>query len=225
MAVCKVPNGGSRQACSMAKRDHLKDQLGRAVCWRHSTDWRLDTKEVFCQLPLPYVEEEFKIDLTWKESVAKDDLPPYVHIRRNIYLGKKKRDNANDGVGCTNCGPTCCRGCVCRVQCVSCSKRCGCPETCGNRPFRKDKKIKIVKIKLAAESIYKEDFIVEYIGEVISDAQCEQRLWDMKHKRMKDFYMCEIQKTSQLMLPSKETLLTFYITAATQILFWGSGKA
>lgn len=29
---------------------------------------------------------------------------------------------------------------------------------------------------------------------VISDAQCEQRLWDMKHKGMKDFYMCEIQK-------------------------------
>lgn len=35
-------------------------------------------------MPLPYVEEEFKIDLTWKDSVAKDDLPPYVHIRRSI---------------------------------------------------------------------------------------------------------------------------------------------
>lgn len=41
-------------------------------------------QEVFSQLPLPYVEEEFKIDLTWKDSVAKDDLPPYVHIRRSI---------------------------------------------------------------------------------------------------------------------------------------------
>ncbi|XP_013674044.2 histone-lysine N-methyltransferase ASHR3 [Brassica napus] len=217
--VCKQRTQWRCVKCPMAAHDkhapwpneilHMKDQPGRALCWRHSTDWRLDTKsgvaqskieEVFCQLPLPYVEEEFKIDLTWKDSVAKDDLPPYVHIRRNIYLVKKKRDNANDGVGCTNCGPTCCRSCVCRVQCVSCSKRCGCPETCGNRPFRKDKKIKIVKTKLcgwgveAAESINKEDFIVEYIGEVISDAQCEQRLWDMKHKGMKDFYMCEIQK-------------------------------
>ncbi|KAL0798260.1 hypothetical protein Bca101_053434 [Brassica carinata] len=211
--VCKQRTQWRCVKCPMAAHDkhapwpkeilHLKDQPGRAVCWRHSTDWRLDTKsgvaqsemeEVFSQLPLPYVEEEFKIDLTWKDSVAKD-LPPYVHIRRNIYLVKKKRDNANDGVGCTNCGPTCCRSCVCRVQCVSCSKRCGCPETCGNRPFRKDKKIKIVKTKLcgwgveAGESINKEDFIVEYIGEVISDAQCEQRLWDMKHKGMKDFYM------------------------------------
>ncbi|KAL0679931.1 hypothetical protein Bca4012_007912 [Brassica carinata] len=219
--VCKQRTQWRCVKCPMAAHDkhapwpneilHMKDQPGRALCWRHSTDWRLDTKsgvaqskieEVFCQLPLPYVEEEFKIDLTWKDSVAKDDLPPYVHIRRSILysFSSKKRDNANDGVGCTNCGPTCCRSCVCRVQCVSCSKRCGCPETCGNRPFRKDKKIKIVKTKLcgwgveAAESINKEDFIVEYIGEVISDAQCEQRLWDMKHKGMKDFYMCEIQK-------------------------------
>jgi len=26
---------------------HLKDQPGRAVCWRHPTDWRLDTKVDF----------------------------------------------------------------------------------------------------------------------------------------------------------------------------------
>lgn len=41
-------------------------------------------QEVFCQLPLPYVEEEFKIDMTWKDSGAKDDLPSYAHIRRSI---------------------------------------------------------------------------------------------------------------------------------------------
>ncbi|XP_010432931.1 PREDICTED: histone-lysine N-methyltransferase ASHR3 isoform X3 [Camelina sativa] len=205
--------------CPMAAHDkhspwpkeilHLKDQPGKAVCWRHPTDWRQDTKqhavaqsemEVFSQLPLPYVEEEFKIDFTWKDSVVKDDPPPYVHIRRNIYFVKKKRDDANDGVGCTNCGPTCCRSCVCRVQCISCSKGCGCPETCGNRPFRKEKKMKIVKTEHcgwgveAAEPINKEEFIIEYIGEVISDAQCEQRLWDMKNKGINEFYMCEIHK-------------------------------
>ncbi|XP_010548495.1 PREDICTED: histone-lysine N-methyltransferase ASHR3 [Tarenaya hassleriana] len=217
--VCKQRTQWRCVRCAIAAHDkhapwsnevfHLKNQPGRAVCWRHPADWRLDLKHavaqrdmegIFCQLPLPYVDEEFKIDLTWKDSVTKDEPPPYVHIRRNIYLVKKKRDNANDGVGCTNCGPACSRSCVCRVQCISCSKVCSCPETCGNRPFRKDKKIKIVKTEFcgwgveAAETINKDDFIIEYIGEVISDAQCEQRLWDMKHKGMKDFYMCEIQK-------------------------------
>lgn len=34
-----------------------------------------------------------------------------------------------------------------RVQCISCSKACHCSETCTNRPFRKEKKIKIVKVR------------------------------------------------------------------------------
>ena len=44
----------------------------------------LKFQEVFCRLPLPYVDEEFKIDLTWKDMENKMDLPPYVHIRRSI---------------------------------------------------------------------------------------------------------------------------------------------
>ncbi|CAN8229886.1 unnamed protein product [Cochlearia groenlandica] len=187
----------------------LKDQPGKAICWRHPVNWRLDNKHavpqsdieaIFSQLPLPYVDEEFSLDLTRKDPVPNDEPPRYVHIKRNIYLVKKQRDDANDGEGCKNCGPTCCRSCVCRSQCVSCSEACGCPDTCGNRPFREAKKIKLVKTELcgwgveAEESINAEEFIVEYIGEVINDAQCEERFWDMKDKGISDFYMCEIQK-------------------------------
>lgn len=160
-----------------------------------------DIEEVFCRLPLPYVDEEFKIDITWKDAEKKMEPPPYTHIRRNIYLVKKKRDTGvADGIGCTNCRTECSDDCVCRVQCISCSKACHCRDTCTNRPFRKEKKIKIVKTELcgwgveAAESISKGEFVIEYIGEVIDDALCEQRLWDMKYKGMKNFYMCEIRK-------------------------------
>ncbi|XP_061951087.1 histone-lysine N-methyltransferase ASHR3 isoform X1 [Populus nigra] len=189
---------------------YLKNQPGRAVCWRHPTNWRLDKKhvvpatdieEIFCRLPLPYIDEEFKIDLTWKDLTEnKLEPPPYVHIRRNVYLVKKKRDDSDGDVGCTNCSSTCCENCVCRVQCISCSKACRCPETCTNRPFRKEKKIKIVKTEFcgwgveAAEPLNKGDFIIEYIGEVIDDKLCEQRLWDMKYKGVQNFYMCEIRK-------------------------------
>ncbi|KAI9117622.1 hypothetical protein K1719_011788 [Acacia pycnantha] len=190
---------------------HSKDHPGRAVCWRHPTDWRLDRKheastsnmeEVFCRLPLPYVNEEFKIDFTWKDMESKLEPPPYVHIRRNVYLVKKKRSDSDDGAGCTSCSSnsTCSDDCVCRVQCISCSKACRCSENCNNRPFRKDKKIKIVKTELcgwgveAAETIKKGEFVIEYIGEVIDDALCEKRLWDMKYKGEQNFYMCEIRK-------------------------------
>lgn len=46
----------------------------------------------------------------------------------------------------------------------------------------------------AAEPLNKGDFIIEYIGEVIDDKLCEQRLWDMKYKGVQNFYMCEIRK-------------------------------
>lgn len=103
-------------------------------------------------------------------------------IKLDIYLVKKKRDDVDDGTGCTSCRDTCSENCVCRyfqiifhlsatyvpavlafwlvmlwansftwsnrVQCISCSKACRCSENCTNRPFRKDKKIKIVKVKI-----------------------------------------------------------------------------
>ncbi|XP_004298060.1 PREDICTED: histone-lysine N-methyltransferase ASHR3-like [Fragaria vesca subsp. vesca] len=189
---------------------HLVDQPGRAVCWRHPTDWREDrkhavsasnTEEVFFRLPLPYTEEEFKIDLMWKHRENNVEPPPYTHIRRNIYLVKKKRDDDDDDdVGCSGCTSVCSVDCVCRLQCISCSKVCRCSENCTNRPFLEEKKIRIVKTAHcgwgaeAAECIKKGDFIIEYIGEVIDDALCEQRLWDMKYKEVKNFYMCEIRK-------------------------------
>uniref|UniRef100_A0A5B7BNK0 Putative histone-lysine N-methyltransferase ASHR3 isoform X1 n=1 Tax=Davidia involucrata TaxID=16924 RepID=A0A5B7BNK0_DAVIN len=217
--ICKQKLYWRCVRCTIASHDkcaafpeyviHLSNKAGQAVCWRHPTDWRLEKhavptnniEEIFCRLPLPYIDEEFKIDLTWKDMMEnKMEPPPYVHIRRNVYLVKKKRDDVDTDIGCMNCSTTCSEDCVCRVQCISCSKACRCSDMCTNRPFRKEKKIRIVKTELcgwgveAAESINKGDFVIEYIGEVIDDALCEQRLWDMKYKGIKNFYMCEIRK-------------------------------
>ncbi|KAH1246906.1 Histone-lysine N-methyltransferase ASHR3 [Glycine max] len=182
-----------------AFQDRLKDLpflVGAPMMTDASTS---DISEVFCRLPLPFISEEFKIDFTWKDMDNKMEQPsPYVHIRRI----KKKRSDADDGAGCTSCSSTstCSDDCVCRVQCISCSKACRCSENCNNRPFRKEKKIKIVKTELcgwgveAAETIDKGGFIIEYIGEVIDDALCEKRLWDMKYRGVQNFYMCEIRK-------------------------------
>ncbi|PIN15969.1 Transcription factor NSD1 [Handroanthus impetiginosus] len=189
---------------------HFLDRSGEAICWKHDADWRLEKHEVqpnnmediFSLLPLPYIEEEFKIDINWKdqrETTLEPD--PYVHIKRNVYLVKRKRDKVDADVGCTNCSSTqCSDGCECRVQCISCSKACRCSKKCTNRPFQKVKKIQIVKTELcgwgvvAGEPFRKGDFIVEYVGEVIDDALCERRLWDMKDQHAKNFYMCEINK-------------------------------
>ncbi|XP_027774396.1 uncharacterized protein LOC107026384 isoform X2 [Solanum pennellii] len=180
---------------------HLNDQPGRVICWKHPSDWRME-KEILANLPVPYVEEEFKIDINWKDMIDnRSEPPPYVHIKRNAYLIKKKRDGVIADIGCTHCKSTeCSDNCVCRVQCISCSKACRCSDMCSNRPFRRDRKIQVVKTELcgwgvvASESINKGDFIIEYIGEVIDDALCEKRLWDMKYKGVQNFYMCELRK-------------------------------
>ncbi|KAL9270977.1 Histone-lysine N-methyltransferase ASHR3-like protein [Drosera capensis] len=158
-------------------------------------------EEIFDNLPLPYVLEEFKIDSSLKASGNPElQMPPYVRVRRNVYLVKKKRDTAYVDNGCSACSSTCEEDCVCRVQCISCSRNCRCAESCTNRPFSKGKQIIVVKTELcgwgaeAAESINKGDFIIEYVGEVIDDALCERRLWDMKYKGVSNFYLCEIGK-------------------------------
>ncbi|CAL5020960.1 unnamed protein product [Urochloa decumbens] len=192
---------------------HVQEHGGRsAICWRHPSNWLLQNEnadftnsieEVFRRLPLPYVNEEFNIDSTirdFSEAVYKP--PPYTSIRRNVYLIKKKRTGVRVDIGCTNCraDSTCKEDCECRGLSMSCSKNCRCSDLCTNRPFRRDKKIKIVKTErcgwgaVALEPLEKGDFVIEYVGEVIDDVICEKRLWDIRKREDKNFYMCEISK-------------------------------
>ncbi|PAN06987.1 hypothetical protein PAHAL_1G303300 [Panicum hallii] len=181
---------------------HLKDDRGSAICWRHPSDWLLQNEnadftnsieEVFHRLPLPYVNEDFNIDSTirdFAEAVYKP--PPYTSIRRNVYLIKKKRIGVRADTGCTNCraDSICKEDCECRGLSMSCSKNCRCSDLCTNRPFRKDKKIKIVKTERCGWGAV----ALEPLEKVIDDAICEQRLWDIRDRGDKNFYMCEISK-------------------------------
>ncbi|KAK6783634.1 hypothetical protein RDI58_017088 [Solanum bulbocastanum] len=193
--------------CSSTQTDvscFISSMKPQQVIWslESISDSLILLQEILANLPVPYVEEEFKIDINWKDMIDnRSEPPPYVHIKRNAYLIKKKRDGVIADIGCTNCKSTeCLDNCVCRVQCISCSKACHCSDMCSNRPFRRDRKIQVVKTELcgwgvvASESINKGDFIIEYIGEVIDDALCEKRLWDMKYKGVQNFYMCELRK-------------------------------
>ncbi|CAL5020957.1 unnamed protein product [Urochloa decumbens] len=144
-------------------------------------DFTNSIEEVFCRLPLPYVNEDINIDSTITDFVAAIyKPPPYMFISRI--------DSA------------CQEGCECRALLMSCSKNCCCSDLCTNRPFLKDKKITTVKTKqggrgvIALEPLEKGDFVIEYVGEVIDDATYEKRIWDLRKRGEKNFYMCEISK-------------------------------
>uniref|UniRef100_A0A0D3B6N9 SET domain-containing protein n=1 Tax=Brassica oleracea var. oleracea TaxID=109376 RepID=A0A0D3B6N9_BRAOL len=85
---------------------------------------------------------------------------------------------------------------------ASCSSDCYCGNECNNKPFqqRRVKKLKIIQTKkcgsgiVADEYIQEGEFITEYVGEVIDDATCAQRLWEMKGRGETNFYLCEINR-------------------------------
>lgn len=132
----------------------------------------------------------------------------YTPIRRNVYLTKKIKKRAeDDGIFCS-CSPlkgepaVCDKDCHCGVLLSTCSENCKCNGSCDNRPFqyRTVKKMKLVKTEkcgsgiLAAEDISQGDFVIEYVGEVIDDKACEERLWRMKHSGETNFYLCEVNR-------------------------------
>ncbi|KAL3620454.1 Histone-lysine N-methyltransferase ashh3 [Castilleja foliolosa] len=84
----------------------------------------------------------------------------------------------------------------------SCSSGCNCGSRCLNKPFqqRPIKKMKLVQTEkcgmgvVAEEDINRGEFVIEYVGEVIDDKTCEERLWKMKHRGVTNFYLCEINR-------------------------------
>eukprot|EP00850_Spirogloea_muscicola_P003504 SM000014S00292 [mRNA] locus=s14:527572:531588:+ [translate_table: standard] len=146
--------------------------------------------------------------------------PPFVHIKRSEYVAKRPKHkgkgdcmpcscaaaaevaNVPNGGGGAEPSGRCDSDCLCRVLFTTCSKLCACGQTCGNVPFhrRRGPKLKPVKTEKcgwgvrAAEDIKEGSFIIEYVGEVIDDVTCEQRLWDLKAQKAQDFYMVEINR-------------------------------
>ncbi|XP_072973531.1 histone-lysine N-methyltransferase ASHH3-like isoform X1 [Typha angustifolia] len=127
----------------------------------------------------------------------------YTPIKRNIYLTKRRVED--DGIFCSCTSSlgslvACDEDCLCGMLFSSCSSSCKCGSKCVNKPFqhRAVKKMKVVKTKncglglVAEEDIKQGDFVIEYVGEVIDDKTCEERLWKMKHRGDTNFYLCEV---------------------------------
>ncbi|KAH6804999.1 histone-lysine N-methyltransferase ASHH3 [Perilla frutescens var. hirtella] len=149
------------------------------------------------------------VDFELPESFNKwKPTPSYSYIRRSVYLTKKiKRRLEDDGIFCSCClsagsSGVCGKDCLCSMLMSSCSSGCKCGNSCLNKPFhqRPVKKMKTVKTEkcgmgvVAEEDINQGDFVIEYVGEVIDDKTCEERLWKMKHRGETNFYLCEINR-------------------------------
>lgn len=149
-----------------------------------------------------------QVEFELPDSFNKSKSTAYTLIKRNIYLTKKiKRRLEDDGIFCScSASPgssrVCDRDCHCGMLLSSCSSGCKCGSSCSNKPFqqRQVKKMKLVQTEkcgsgiVADEDIKQGEFVIEYVGEVIDDKTCEERLWKMKHCGETNFYLCEINR-------------------------------
>ncbi|XP_052117945.1 histone-lysine N-methyltransferase ASHH3 isoform X3 [Arachis duranensis] len=150
---------------------------------------------------------EEPVDFELPDSFTKNKPVQYRSIKRNIYTSKKFKRRFDDGIFCS-CTPSpespnvCGIDCHCGVLLSCCSSACKCGSSCLNKPFqhRRVKKMKLVQTEkcgsgiVAAEDIKLGEFVIEYVGEVIDDKTCEERLWNMKHRGDSNFYLCEINR-------------------------------
>ncbi|KAF2915572.1 hypothetical protein DAI22_09g045100 [Oryza sativa Japonica Group] len=156
------------------------------------------------------------------------DLPPvlkewksnyYVPIKRNAYITRKRVED--DGIFCS-CTPsgssaTCDKDCQCGMLFSCCSSTCKCENKCANKPFqhRTLRKTKLIKTEkcgngvVAEEDIKKGEFVIEYVGEVIDDRTCEQRLWKMKRQGDTNFYLCEVSSNMVIDATNKGNMSRF----------------
>ncbi|KAL4580153.1 hypothetical protein LXL04_016334 [Taraxacum kok-saghyz] len=138
------------------------------------------------------------------ERFDEGDRRTYIYLTKKV---KKRVREEDDGIFCS-CTSTpgssaaCGRDCHCGMLLSSCSSNCKCDNSCLNKPFhrRPMKKMKIVQTEkcgsgvVAEENIRHGEFIIEYVGEVIDDKTCEERLWRMKRQGETNFYLCEINR-------------------------------
>nr|XP_025656570.1 histone-lysine N-methyltransferase ASHH3 isoform X3 [Arachis hypogaea] len=150
---------------------------------------------------------EEPVDFELPDSFTKNKPVQYRSIKRNIYTSKKFKRRFDDGIFCS-CTPSpespnvCGIDCHCGVLLSCCSSACKCGSSCLNKPFqhRRVKKMKLVQTEkcgsgiVAAEDIKRGEFVIEYVGEVIDDKTCEERLWNMKYRGDSNFYLCEINR-------------------------------
>ncbi|KAE9462520.1 hypothetical protein C3L33_05569, partial [Rhododendron williamsianum] len=164
--LCKQKSFWRCVRCMVASHDkcaafpegviHLNNQPGRAVCWRHPDDWR-------------WRRLNFVFEVMSEEPIAVHNghllVALILHILIYVYLIKKKRNDVDGDIGCTNCNSTQCSEDVFADGILGWGVEAG-------------------------ECINQGDFVIEYIGE----GTFFTWLWDMKYRGVQNFYMCEIRK-------------------------------
>jgi len=135
-------------------------------------------------------------------------LPQYAGIRKSIWThAVPPRRLPSEEIEVCNCKPStdgipsCGEDCMNRRMFVACDpKTCPCGSFCTNGPFHKRKSPKLAPFLtehcgwgvVTKEPIDRGSFVIEYVGEIINENECGNRLWEAKACGERNFYLMEI---------------------------------
>ncbi|CAX44211.1 SET domain-containing protein, putative [Candida dubliniensis CD36] len=114
------------------------------------------------------------------------------------------------------CGPD--SNCINRITCVECiNKNCLCGDDCQNQRFQNCQysKVKVIQTELkgygliAEQDIEENQFIYEYIGEVIDESSFRQRMIEYDLRHLKHFYFMMLSNDSFIDATQKGSLGRF----------------
>ncbi|CAG2100211.1 unnamed protein product [Medioppia subpectinata] len=173
--------------------------------------------------------EHFKL---WQESkgairraMAANKPPPYTHIRSNKAVGLKVQVTNSDESHISLCeckvkNDVSCNdeNCINRALMVECDpKLCTAGDKCRNQRFKKREYAATKPFKTesagwglkADEDIKKGQFVIEYVGELIDEDECERRLKSMGDNNQSNFYFLTIDKEKIIDAGPKGNLARF----------------
>eukprot|EP00124_Ichthyophonus_hoferi_P000866 Ihof_evm7s37 gene=Ihof_evmTU7s37 len=158
----------------------------------------------------------------WKRDIAnaKATPPPFVRLRRNTYVdvAKPTAKEVEDLISVCDCKPMkgvdqgCCTGdCVNWATMTECTAgQCPMGDKCTNQRFQKKTWIKSLQVfqtnnkgfgVRTTRGIAKDSFVIEYVGEVITEKECKRRV-TTRYQGMQHWYF--IQHTAHTVIDGCE---------------------
>ncbi|KAF7490682.1 Histone-lysine N-methyltransferase NSD2 [Sarcoptes scabiei] len=187
---------------------------------RNKTSGKLKTS---FKLALQEASEAFE---AWKQQSSADCFstitnkpPPYQHLHSNKYVNSKngtQNETSYQACDCTDTMDNPCSddSCLNRISLIECDpKLCKAGDKCGNQMFRKNQYVQCKPFRtknagwglMAMQDIKKGQFVIEYVGEVIDEKECVERLKKIKS----NFYFLTIDKDNIIDAGPKGNLARF----------------
>ncbi|GFU75163.1 histone-lysine N-methyltransferase SETD2 [Trichonephila clavipes] len=195
--------------------------------WRRSSELEIGEKSTLC--PKDLEKEAILPNFEEPNAALTLDKKEYVALQENMYLFERKRTKRKKEVRrllceCTlskeereNGVPGCQDECLNRLLMIECGSRCATGEACSNKRFQKRLYAKVEPFKTLKkgwglkllEDVPIGNFVIEYVGEVLSRHDFKQRVKQYAREKSNHYYFMALKTDEIIDATNKGNLSRF----------------